>query len=78
MQPLDVSFMFHMLYRAATMNNSINGFKKNRLFPLNKQAFNEEDFPIHSHRLVSINSPSTSVSNSEVGLDTNGSNMDGG
>lgn len=50
----NVGRLFGVAYnRAATMNNSINGFKKTGLFPLNKNAFGDEDFPIHSHNFVS-------------------------
>lgn len=49
-----VGRLFGIAYnRAATMNNSINGFKKTGLFPLNKNAFGDEDFPIHTHNSVS-------------------------
>jgi hypothetical protein len=60
-----VGELFGIAYnRAATMNNSVNSFKKPGLFPLNKQAFSDHDFPIHSqespHNLTLEEQPSTS------------------
>lgn len=45
---LKVGELFGIAYnRAATMNNSVNSFKKPGLFPLNKHAFSDYAFPIH-------------------------------
>jgi len=63
-----VAKLFTAAYnRSATMENSINAFKKTGLYPLNRHIFRDYHFPVrHEDSLVSSTDPTLSVLNESM------------